>query len=116
MIESSPKFVQGTYSFTGAGYEQPSAIGSGVTYVVPSTRRSQLIYFRGGNSSAEMVAVHLMCDGKLMRSFAMGAKGAVHVPLAVVEDLEPDQSLELKLAAPAGATGTVIIDLGLMEI
>jgi hypothetical protein len=50
-----------------------------------------------------------------MRYFPLGAKGAIHVPLAVVEDLHPESSLEVLLAAPAGVSGTVVIDIGLME-
>ena len=32
--------------------------------------------------------------------FPVGARGAVHVPLAVVEDIFPETVLELHVAAP----------------
>jgi hypothetical protein len=32
-----------------------------------------------------------------------------------MEDLHPESALEVLLAAPAGASGTVVIDIGLME-
>ena len=51
-----------------------------------------------------------------MRYFPIAAKGTEHVPLAVVEDLEPDTKIELFVAAPAGASGTLVIDVGLLEI
>jgi len=38
------------------------------------------------------------------------------VPLAVVEDLFPDTKLEIFFAAPEGSAGTVVLDIGLMEI
>ena len=38
------------------------------------------------------------------------------MPLAVVEDLFPDTKLEIFFAAPEGAAGTVVLDIGLMEI
>jgi hypothetical protein len=115
MIESSPRFLQGIFPFTGAGYAAPKSLG-GLTYTVPSDKRCQAIYLRAGNSCAEMVALVLLRDGKPMRYFPVGAKGDSHVALAVVEDLEPDQKLEVMLAAPEGVAGTMVLDLGLMEI
>jgi hypothetical protein len=116
MIESMPRFLQGIFTFSGQGYDSPMPISDALSYDVPASKRSQLIYFRGGNSSAEMVDIVLLRDGKVMRHFPVGAKGAVHVPLAVVEDLEPEQKLTLSVAAPAGLTGTLVIDVGLIEI
>ena len=36
--------------------------------------------------------------------------------LAVVEDLDEGTVLELHLAAPDGLAGTVVVDLGLVEV
>ena len=116
MIESTPKFLQSVARFQGRGYETPIPLDDALTYIVPSDKRAQTIYFRAGNASNELVYFALMRDGKLMRYFPVGAKACVHVPLAVVEDIAPESKLELLLAAPAGLTGTVIIDLGLVEI
>ncbi|MBJ7386609.1 MAG: molybdopterin oxidoreductase, partial [Mycolicibacterium sp.] len=44
------------------------------------------------------------------------AKGATHVALRVVEDLLGDTVLELAIAAPVGCAGTVVVDLGLVEV
>ena len=55
-------------------------------------------------------------NGAPMRYFPIGAKASVHVPLAVVEDLFPDTKLEIFFAAPEGSAGTVVLDIGLMEI
>lgn len=114
MRESTPRILTGMHAFTGAGYGKPTPLG--VSYAVPSDRRAQMIYFRAGNSSAEMIAVTLMRDGTPMRIFPIGAKDAIHVPLAVVEDLQPETKLELVVAAPEGAGGTLALDLGLVEI
>jgi hypothetical protein len=116
MIESAPKFIQGIFAFTGNGYEAPAPIAAALDYRVPAAKRAQLIYFRGGNSSTEMVDILLLRDGEPMRHFPIGAKAAVHVPLAVVEDLEPDQQLTFQIAAPAGCAGTLVVDVGLIEI
>ena len=63
-----------------------------------------------------MITVVLFRDGKPMRYFPIAAKGATHVALRVVEDLLADTVLELFVAAPADARGTVIVDLGLVEV
>ena len=115
MLEK-PIFLQGLYPFEGAGLETPVAFNPEITYTVPTDKRSQLVYFRGGNSSAEMIYVLFKRDGKPMRYFPIGAKDAMHVSLAVVEDLQPDTVLEVLIAAPKGITGAVLLDIGLMEI
>lgn len=114
MRESTPRILTGVHAFTGAGYGKPAPLG--VSYAVPGDRRAQMVYFRAGNSSAEMVSVMLTRDGAPMRMFPIAAKGAIHVPLAVVEDLQPDTKLDLLVAAPEGAGGTLVLDLGLVEI
>ena len=115
MIDSQPRFIQGVIPFVGAGYTKPTPL-SGATFTVAADKRAQPLYFRGGNSTGDMITVALMRDGKLMRYFPIGAKASVHVQLAVVEDVEPEMTLELVLLAPEGLTGTVIVDLGLVEI
>jgi hypothetical protein len=115
MIESEPRFVQGVIPFTGAGYTKPVLL-AGASFTVAPDKRAQTLYFRGGNSSVDMISVVLMRDGKPMRYFPMGAKAATHVQLALVEDLEPETKLDLMILAPEGLSGTVIVDLGLVEI
>ncbi len=114
MRESTPRILTGMYDFTGSGYDAPVSVG--VSYSVPADRRAQLIYFRAGNSTSEMVTVVLTRDGAPMRCFPIGAKGAVHIPLVVVEDLTPETKLELLVAAPSGTGGTLALDVGLVEI
>jgi hypothetical protein len=115
MIDSDPRFIQGIISFVGAGYEKPVPL-TPATYIVAADKRAQLLYFRAGNSSAEMIVLALMRDGKLMRYFPIGAKASLHVQLAVVEDLSPETKLQLAILAPNATSGTVAIDLGLVEI
>ena len=116
MIDSKPRFLQGVFTFTGEGYDHAALIDQALVYSVPADKRAQLIYLRAGNSSATMVYVSLLQDGRPVRLFPVAAHGATHVPLAVVEDLEPDTEVKLFLGAPAGAAGTVVIDLGMIEI
>lgn len=44
----------------------------------------------------------------------MGARSSVNVPLRVVEDVDPDTTLELVIAAPEGASGEVVVDFGMV--
>jgi len=115
MIDSEPKFIQGVFSFTGGGYGTPVPLAS-ASFTVAADKRAQPLYFRGGNSTSEMITVALMRNGKLMRYFPIGAKASEHVQLAVVEDLEPETTLSLMVLAPEGLSGSVIVDLGMVEI
>ena len=116
MIDSTPRFLNGAYSFEGHGYDKPALLDPSLVYVVPTDKRTQLIYLRGGNSSSELAYLALMTDGKPARIFPIGAKSAIHVPLAVVEDLQPDTKVEVYFAAAPGVSGTFVLDLGLIEI
>jgi hypothetical protein len=113
---STPRFLQGAFGFDGNGLDKPAPIDDSLRYVVPAGAVTQPVYFRGGNSTDEMVTVVLFRDGAPMRYFPIAAKGATHVALRVVEDLLGDTVLELFVAAPTGCTGTVVVDLGLVEV
>lgn len=112
---SQPRFLQGVVEFRGQGLYQPLPLAATLSYDVPARRRAQLIYFRAGNSSDALIYLLLTRDGEPLRYFPVGAQGAVHIPLAVVEDLLPGAHLELQCAASEGVEGTVVVDLGLLE-
>jgi len=112
---STSTFLQGIFTFTGQGLEQFGPVGAGMTHAVPDGRLCQALYFRGGNSTDELIVVALLRDGTVMRLFPIGAKSDVHVPLRVVEDIDGGSVVELKVAAPSGISGTVVVDLGLVE-
>jgi len=115
-MQSSPQFLQGIFAFEGKGLESPFALTPAVSYTVPAGAIAQTVYFRGGNTTDELICVLLVRDGKPMRYFPIGAKSEVHVPLRVVEDLDSGTVIELFLAAPQGVTGAVVVDLGLVEV
>jgi assimilatory nitrate reductase catalytic subunit len=112
---SKNRFLQGIYPFDGAGLDKPIPISSDLVHLVPDGVISQALYFRGGNTTEELITVVLMRDGVPMRYFPIGAKGDVHVPLRVVEDIEGGSVVELQLIAPVGISGSVIVDLGFVE-
>lgn len=115
-MDSIPRFLQGAFQFTGDGLSEPFPLSDKLTYVVPADKRAQLIYLRAGNSADELVYLVLTRGGKPMRYFPVGAKGTAHVSLAVVEDIPPETRLEVFLAAPEGVSGTLVLDIGLIEV
>ncbi|QCB51139.1 molybdopterin oxidoreductase [Rhodococcus sp. PAMC28707] len=115
-MASTPRFLQGVFPFTGHGLSKPESIDPSTRFVVPSGATAQSLYFRGGNSSEELVVVTLLRDGQPMRMFPMGSKSGVNIALRVVEDVDPDSVLELVVAAPEGTTGEVVVDFGLVLI
>jgi assimilatory nitrate reductase catalytic subunit len=115
-VHTKPVFLQGIFAFEGQGMEKPAPIDDTLQYVVPFGTNAQALYLRGGNSSDAMVAVVLFRGGEPMRYFPIGAKGSTHVVLRVVEDLDGGTELELRLAAPEGVNGSIVIDFGLVEV
>jgi len=115
MLEK-PAFIQGVFAWEGLGLDKPAAFEPKVAYQVPADKRAQMVYFRAGNASGELIFLVLTAAGKPMRYFPVGAKGAIHVPLAVVEDISPGTEVEVLIAAPAGLKSSVVIDAGFMEI
>ncbi|MBN9100074.1 MAG: molybdopterin oxidoreductase [Pseudonocardia sp.] len=113
---SKPAFLQGIFPIEGSGVDKPVLLHPDLTYTVPPGVTAQPLYFRGGNGTDELVTVLLARDGAPMRYFPIGARASTHVALAVVEDLEDGSVLEVHLAAREGLTGTVVIDLGLVEV
>jgi len=112
---STAAFIQGVFDYKGKGLTKLVSIVD-ASYKVPFDKRSQLIYFRAGNSAKAMINVALQCNGVLLRYFPVGAKGAMHVPLAVVEDLPPDATIEVSVAAPDNVDGVLVLDIGFREI
>ncbi|HWA71566.1 MAG TPA: molybdopterin oxidoreductase [Polyangiaceae bacterium] len=115
-MAETPRFIQGVYSFRGAGLANPVVLRPAATHRVPFDKRAQLIYLRAGNASGEMIYVSLNRGERSVRLFPIGARSAIHVQLAIVEDIDPDSTLELRVGAPEGLDGTVVIDMGLVEI
>lgn len=114
-MSSTPKFLQGVFTFTGSGLTKAAPLDPSLTYQVPAGLTVQPLYFRGGNSSDELVYVTLLRDQRPMRWFPMGAKASVNVPLRVVEDVDADSVLELVFAAPEGCMGELVVDFGFVE-
>jgi len=110
------KFIQGIFNFEGSGLEAPSRLGPVATYKVPADKRAQIVYLRAGNSADALICVSLRRDDQLTRYFPIGARQSIHIPMVVTEDVFPESKIELLVAAPRGVSGTLILDLGLIEV
>jgi hypothetical protein len=110
------RFIQGIFNFEGLGLDKPSKLGAVATYKVPPDKRAQIVYFRAGNSTDALICVAIQRDDKTSRYFPIGARQSIHVPMVVTEDVFPESKLELVVSAPKGVCGTVIVDLGLVEV
>jgi hypothetical protein len=115
-VLEKPVFIQGIFAFEGRGLSSPVAFSTPVGYAIPSDKRAQTIYLRAGNPASELICLMLTRNGKTMRYFPVGAKGAIHVALAVLEDLSPGSTIEILVGAPAGMKSEVVVDVGFMEI
>ncbi|MDD7919929.1 molybdopterin oxidoreductase [Actinomycetospora callitridis] len=113
---TTPRFLQGAFEFEGHGLAKPALLDPSLTYTVPEGVTGQVLYVRAGNSSDELVSVLLAFDGTPSRWLPVGARSDMHVSLRVVEDLLAGSTVEIHYSAPEGATGTLVVDCGLVEV
>ena len=110
--EGIPVLLQTIMTFEGRGLESPMPLG--LSYVVRAGHTAGMFYFRAGSTVSGMVNVSVMRDGRLMRYFPIAANSAMHVSLAIVEELPAGTRIEI-LAAGEGS-GTLILDIGYLEV
>ena len=110
--EGTPILLQTLATFEGHGLAAPQPLG--LSYSVPKDRTAGMFYFRAGSTVAGMVNISVMRDGKLMRYLPIAANNAMHVSLAIVEELPAGTRIEI-LAAGEGS-GTLILDIGYLEV
>jgi assimilatory nitrate reductase catalytic subunit len=115
-VDATPRFLQAIASFEGRGLDDYFPLDPPLGYTVPEGSQAQCVYFRGGNGSDELICIVLVRDERPMRLFPIGARQAIHIPLRVTEDLLSETRLEVHVSAPKGVTGTVVVDLGLLEL
>ena len=110
--EGTPILLQTLATFEGNGLAAPHPLG--LSYTVPSNRTSGMFYFRAGSTVGGMVNISVMRDGQLMRYFPVAPNSAIHVSLAIVEELPAGTRIDI-LAAGEGS-GTLILDIGYLEV
>ncbi len=110
--EGRPVLLQTITTFEGQGLATPLPLG--LSYTVPEGRTAGMFYFRAGSTVGNLVNVSVLRDGALMRYFPVAANGAMHVSLALVEELPAGTRIEI-FAAGEGS-GMLILDVGYLEI
>ncbi len=110
------RFLQGVFPFAGRGVFDLAPLADQLTYTVPDSKTAEVIYFRAGNLSDDILYLTLSADETAVRFFPVGPKADFHVPLAIVETYPPGTRLDVCLAAPRGLTGTVVVDVGIVEV
>jgi assimilatory nitrate reductase catalytic subunit len=110
------RFLQGVFAFAGRGLQEPFRLADGLRYEIPSDKRAQMLYFRGGNSADALIYVVLMQNDRPKRYFPIGARVDTHVTLAITEDIGPGERCEVFMSAPEGVSGWIVIDVGFIEL
>jgi hypothetical protein len=115
MLETH-RFIQGVFTFQGRGFTNSVALEPRADYVVPAGKRAHLVYCRAGNPTSELICLILKREGKLTRYFPVGAKSGAQMAHALVDDLLANSEIEVVIAAPEGLAGSVLIDMGFVEL
>jgi assimilatory nitrate reductase catalytic subunit len=110
--EGTPVLLQTLTTIEGRGLDAPQPLG--LSYSVPKDCTAGMFYFRAGSTVSGMVNISVMRDGKLMRYFPVAPNSAIHVSLAIVEELPGGTRIDI-LAAGEGS-GTLILDIGYLEL
>ena len=113
--EATPRFLQGVFPFLGRGIHEPLPLNDALCYRVPRGRSAEVLYFRAGNLSDDLIYFALTANGAPIRYFPVGPKTDIHVTLAIVEAHGAGTRIEVALAAPRGLAGSIVVDVGRLE-
>ncbi len=114
--KATPRFLQGVFPFLGRGISDLRLLNDALRYRVPAGKSAEVLYFRAGNVSEDLIYLVLSAGGTPIRYFPAGPKADIHVTLAITESHGEGKRLEVGLAAPRGLSGTVVIDVGIVEV
>lgn len=112
---ATPRFLQGVYPFAGRGFFEVGPLNDALSYVVPKEAQAEVIYFRAGNLSDDLIYLALCVNSLPIRYFPVGPKADFHVPLSITETHPAGSKIEVGFAAPRGLTGSIVLDVGLLE-
>jgi assimilatory nitrate reductase catalytic subunit len=96
----------------GEGLDSPKDLG--LSYTVSQGCTAGVQYVRTGNTADGMANITLLNGGKVMRYFPISAGGSIHVPLAIVDEMQP--GTEVSVTAACEGSGTLILDIGILEV
>jgi hypothetical protein len=110
--EGTPVLLQTIVAFEGRGLLNPKLLD--LRYTVPPGATAGLFYVRGGSTVSGMINVSVLRNGQPMRFFPIAADSAIHVSLAIVEDLPAGTRIEIAVAGEG--SGMLILDIGLLQV
>lgn len=110
------RFLQGVFPFAGRGVFDLAPLNDALSYTIPLGASAEVVYFRGGNFSDDILYLTLSVNGTVVRYFPVGPKADIHVPLALIESYSAGSRINVCLAAPRGLSGTVVVDVGIVEV
>jgi assimilatory nitrate reductase catalytic subunit len=114
--QARARFLQGVFPFVGRGVFDLAPLNDALSYIIPPEKTAEAVYVRGGNLSDDLIYLTLSVNGTSIRYFPVGPKADFHVPLAIVESYPVGTRFDVCLAAPRGLSGTVVVDVGLVEV
>lgn len=94
------RFLQGVFPFVGRGLFESIPIDPSLEWTVRKRQQAQIVYVRLGNHSDDLIYLTLTANDKPIRHFPVGP---------------PETRLAFLLAAERGASGTLILDVGIHE-
>jgi hypothetical protein len=114
-METTARFLNGVYPFEGKGLDAPYPLADALTYTVPADKRAahlparrQLLRRAGQpDPHARRQADAAVPGGRQGGSARPARRGGGHLPEA---------KIEVFVAAPQGASGQVVLDVGIMEV
>lgn len=97
----------------GEGLDSPNSLD--LAYTVSQGCTAGVQYVRAGSTLPGMLNITLLRNGKVMRYLPVAEESTVHVPLAIVDELQPGTEVSIAVAAEEGS-GTLILDVGILEV
>jgi len=113
MENSKPTILRGIVPYKGKGLGEFLSLGFKAWTTV--RRGTRIAYLNVGHSGSEMIVVEAKGDFTGLHFHPIGPKGAMHVAYAPESTPATYAHFELKLAAPLGAEGVLVFDVGLVE-
>ena len=113
---AAARFLQGVYPFAGRGVFDLGPLHDDLCYTVPPGAAAEVVYVRAGNLSDDILYLALSVNGSPHPLLPGRAEGGLSRPPRHRRDLPAGSRIEVCLAAPRGLTGTIVVDVGIVEM
>ncbi len=114
--QAVPRFLHGVYPFVGRGVYELSPLSDSLSFTVPQHRTVETPYVRAGNSSDDLIYLAISANGSPVHYYPLGPRSDIDIAPSIGETHSAGTRLDICFAAPRGLAGSVIVDVGLVEI